>query len=527
MKRSFLFFLWAMLATCASASAQNIVYSDPDREDPRTLNFEVVGKIGGKFLIYKNARDDHFFSVYDADMKLSAKVKADFLPSRTRILGTDFLAYSDFTYFIYQYQQRNIYYVMAAKIGPDGKIMGDVAMLDTTSGMGYTANNRIYTIVNSEDKQKLGAFKISTRNEKEHVITSCVFNKELNQLEKVRIPVAMPDRNDYLGEFGLDNEGNLVCLRESAVAENESVNKVSLVIKPLGSINPTISEVKVKSIFLDDTRIKIDNLNKKILITSFFSKQKRGNIDGLYYTLWDKTNGTELLNATTVFSDEFRSDVKGEGSTKTAFNDFYLKNLILRRDGGFMMIAESAYMNSRGNNFNRWDMMNRSPFFNPYMGSSLGFGFGGGYYPYYPYGSGFNAYPWGSPWGLNSMGPNNVTRYFSDNIAIISFEPDGKMEWSNVIRKTQYDDNTDNYIGYGLLNSGDQIRFLFNIQEKRNNVLTDQALSPQGQIDRNPTIKNLERGYDFMPRHAKQTGARQAIIPCMYRGFTCFAKIDY
>ena len=119
---------------------------------------------------------------------------------------------TDFTYFIYQYQQKNIYYVMAAKIGPEGKIMGEVTMLDTTSGMGYTANNRIYTIVNSEDKQKLGAFKISTRNEKEHVITSCVFNKELNQLEKVRIPVPMPDKNDYLGEFGLDNEGNLVCL---------------------------------------------------------------------------------------------------------------------------------------------------------------------------------------------------------------------------------------------------------------------------------------------------------------------------
>jgi hypothetical protein len=96
-----------------------------------------------------------------------------------------------------------------------------------------------------------------------------------------------------------------------------------------------------------------------------------------------------------------------------------------------------------------------------------------------------------------------------------------------VIRKTQYDDNTDNYIGYGLINSGDQLRFLFNVQDKRSNILTDQSMSPKGQIDRNPTIKNLERGYDFMPKHAKQTGSRQAIIPCMYRGYTCFAKIDY
>ena len=143
-------------------------------------------------------------------MKLSNKVKLDFLPDRAKVLGTDFITYADFTYFIYQYQIKNIYYIMAAKIGADGKKMGDAMMLDTTAGMSYTANNRIYTVVNSEDKQKMAAFKVSTRNEKEHVVTSCVFDKELKQLEKVRIAIAMPDRNDYLGEFGIDNEGNLV-----------------------------------------------------------------------------------------------------------------------------------------------------------------------------------------------------------------------------------------------------------------------------------------------------------------------------
>ena len=172
MKRSFLLCLVLILGDIFSVSAQNIAYSEPDRDDPRTLNFEVIGKISGKYLIYKNARDDHFFSVYDAEMKLSNKVKLDFLPDRAKVLGTDFITYPDFAYFIYQYQIKNIYYIMAAKIGSDGKKMGDALMLDTTAGMSYTANNRIYTVVNSEDKQKMAAFKVSTRNEKEHVVTS-------------------------------------------------------------------------------------------------------------------------------------------------------------------------------------------------------------------------------------------------------------------------------------------------------------------------------------------------------------------
>jgi hypothetical protein len=231
------------------------------------------------------------------------------------------------------------------------------------------------------------------------------------------------------------------------------------------------------------------------------------------------------VNAVNTFSEEYREDARSQNSIKTAFNDFYLKNLILRKDGGFMVIAESAYMSNRGNNLNRYDYMNGSPFFNPLFGGNFMMS------PYYnSYYNPMGYYPWGGFGrfgGMNFNGINNINRYYVDNIAIMSFEPNGKMEWSNVIPKSQYDDNTDNYLGYGLLNAGDKLRFIFNIQERRNNVITDQSLSASGQIDRNPVIKNPEKGYDFMPRHAKQIGARIAIVPCMYRGYTCFSKIEF
>ena len=34
--------------------AQKIVYSEYEKEDTRRMNFEVIGKIDGNFLIYKN-----------------------------------------------------------------------------------------------------------------------------------------------------------------------------------------------------------------------------------------------------------------------------------------------------------------------------------------------------------------------------------------------------------------------------------------------------------------------------------------
>jgi len=119
-----------------------------------------------------------------------------------------------------------------------------------------------------------------------------------------------------------------------------------------------------------------------------------------------------------------------------------------------------------------------------------------------------------------------VVRYYADNIAVLSVDASGKMDWSNVIRKSQYDDNSDRYIGYGIMNTGGEIHFLFNSQEKRQMLLTDQSINPEGQVTRAPTLKNLDRGYDFMPKQAKQTGSKQIIMPCQYRNYICFAKID-
>lgn len=500
----------SLLLAFLTGSAQRIAYSEPDHDDPRTLNFEIVGKLGGNVLVYKSYRDQHFMSVYDGDMKLLEKVKLDFV-NNNRILNTDFLQYPDFVYMIYQYQRRSIMYCMAVKLDANGKRLGEPVELDSTDNINFSSSNKIYSVINSEDKQKFMIFKINTKNDRAHVLTTSLFDKDLKLVKKTRMSIPMPQRNDFLSEFTLGNDGDLVCVRESGTASNDNINKISLITKPALSDTFSLTDLKVGNIFLDDVRIKIDNVNKHYVITSFLSKQKRGNIDGLYYLLWDKKENKELLNATTLFTPEFREDARGEAATKTAFNDYFLKHIILRRDGGFIVIAESAYTSSRGNTLNRWDYLYGSPYWSPsdyyYWNSPMG------YYPWYR----------SSLYG----NPNLSNRYYADNVILLSFEPSGKMEWSNVIRKSQFDDNTDNNIGFGLLNTGGQLHFLFNVLEKRAMILSDQTISPTGQIDRNPTFKNMDKGFEFMPRHAKQVGARQAIVPCQYRGYTCFAKIEF
>ena len=192
--------------------------------------------------------------------------------------------------------------------------------------------------------------------------------------------------------------------------------------------------------------------------------------------------------------------------------DIRLKqDIIVKKDGGFLLSSECEYTTTRGNNgnLNRWD----------YLNSGSGFGNGG----FYSFGSpSYSSSPW-SRYG----GSYNITRYYADNIAIISLDSAAKLQWSNVLRKSQFSDATDGFIGYGMFNAGSQLKFLFNLQEKKQSILNEQSLTPDGQIIRSSTLKNLDLAYEFMPRNARQVGARQIIIPCMFRSFLCFAKIDY
>jgi hypothetical protein len=215
-----------------------------------------------------------------------------------------------------------------------------------------------------------------------------------------------------------------------------------------------------------------------------------------------------LLEKTLTFSDELRKEARGDANSKMAFNDYFIRNIITKKDGGFILGSEAFYTTSRSGLWNRWDYLYGSPFLSPLD-----------YYSYSPY---YNSWWWRSRY-TNSQ----AVRYHADNIVILSFNKDGNVEWSNVIRKEQFDDESDNLVSYQLMNTGSQLHFLFNQEEKRARLLNDYTIAPNGEINRNPTLKNLDRGYEFMPKYAKQVSARQMIVPCYYRNYICFAKIDY
>src|SRR5262245_15322807 len=257
--------------------AQRIVYSDPEKDDSRRMVFEIIGKIDGNFLIYKNLKSKNWITIYDNDMKEVSKVGQEFMPDE-RLVNVDFFPYTDFFYAIYQYQKKNVVHCMAAKIDGKGKKISEVIELDTTH-IGFAANDKIYSVLTSEDKSKFMVFKINSKNKQNFVITTSLFNDSLQLLKRSVINMPMDDKNDYLDEYYVDNDGDFVFAKFSR-QNSDVISRTAMVVKFAQADSFFVNELNIDKRYLDEVHIKVDNTHKRFFLTSFYYKERRGNIDG-------------------------------------------------------------------------------------------------------------------------------------------------------------------------------------------------------------------------------------------------------
>lgn len=180
-----------------------------------------------------------------------------------------------------------------------------------------------------------------------------------------------------------------------------------------------------EKIFLDELHVKVDNVHKRYFLTSFYYAKKRGDIEGFYFYVWDKTTKQSVLQNSIALGEELRREAKGDNANvKTAFNDYFIRNVIVKRDGGFLINTESYYTISRGSSWNRWNYLYGMPM-STYDYYSL-------YSPYY------------SSWYWRDRFNNRQNvRFNADNITILSFDKTGKLEWNSVIHKEQFDDESE------------------------------------------------------------------------------------
>ncbi len=496
--------MFIILFICCTASflrAQTLVYSDLNKQDNTNIYFDILGKSNNNILIYKNINRQHYIAKYDEEMQLLKTQPLDFLPQKT--FNLDFIKLPKQLIGIYQFQKNNIVYCMGFSMGTDSFSISTPTVLDTTN-IGFFDDNKIYSTTYSEDKTQILIYKRHFKNDI-YTIVAKRYNPQLKIQDSIRLALPYQSRREEFGDLNIDNKGRMVFTKESRKHSSDDIYKLEFFIKHPGADNILQTDIPLQNYFIKSPVVKADNMNNRFVLAGFCLSNQNGNVDGLY-------TATFLIDTNIMQFPQFHplpttiiSDINNTRQKEDQLDDLTPQSLILKKSGGFILIAEDYYTETNYGN-DRW---NRSNYYNSMSTLS-----NSDYYIYQPY---------------RSYQNTNQTnkRFYYNNIIILSVDSAMQLSWNAVIPKKQYDVERDNYLSYANLNAGGLLHFLFIEKDRQKDIISNHGLYADGTIKRFPTLRSNEKNVEFMPKLGKQIGSNTMIMPFTYLNKLGFAKIEF
>ena len=522
MKKSILSFFIPLFIGGQWCQAQSYVASAIEKTDKEAMQYEVLGKVGSHYWIFKNNAGISTIAQYNDQMQIVKQNDLSFLPKSLN--GLEFIASPDQVTIFYQFQVNTTVYAAVAKLNADGKLIGEPKIMDTAEKIRPGSRTKVFNLLQSDNHEKILLFSVNTTKASAIKVKTLSLNKNFELIFESEISVQSQNKKSTLSDFALDNQGNLFCLRNITLPNMAPA--VSLLYLSADGKEVIESAIVNNSLLLDDIRLKVDNAKGQVILNSFYATEKKGHVEGLYSYLWDIAAKKEILTNANRFTDFNRGAVSSRRNLKDVFDTYYLDKIATQADGSYTVIAEAADSYSNRNSyFSRWDFYWGGAFYNPFMFNYWNRPFG--FYPWARFGWGMGPWAynvWGNPFAF--YGYPTVT-YNANKIALLSFDAKGNLQWIKTIDKSQNDQNVDQFIGYGTIENQEGVHFLYHQKNKGKHELVFNSLNKQGQLEKGAVVMANEKNYEWMPRTLKQVGENEAILPYQFKNRIGFAKVQF
>jgi hypothetical protein len=234
-------------------------------------------------------------------------------------------------------------------------------------------------------------------------------------------------------------------------------------------------QVPLPNFLTASAECSFDNKNNQLVIAGLYSDKNKEKANGAFYLRLPVGASTPQVLHYEPFDEKFLSilrqkDVADDGKGVT---DSEVKQVLLRQDGGAVMVVERSHQLQRG--------------------ASSGRGF------------------WRD-------GMRLVIDYYFDDVYVLGFQPDGKPQWKTVLHKKQYSqDDEGTFSSFFLFMNADKLRFLFNDEIKYENTCSEYVLTPLGEFDRNSLLSTENQSLRLRFRDAMQLNAGECLIPSEFR----------
>ncbi|WP_124634740.1 hypothetical protein [Taibaiella sp. KBW10] len=492
MKKILLLFMF--LIGKLGSYAQTIKYSEPQDFNVAKDLFEIGGWVDDRLMIFYTQKNESFIDLYDQNMVRKAIVSLSFMPEKPKQIKL--VPMDDKIMLLYSAMTGSKEFYYAALLDKQGKLIGKPKNLDEQQQnfLGYTKIR--YQFVVSEHNQKMALFGYQIKDNKLQYHINIVDN-DLNISSSSSGKVDCKNAME-VEQALIKDDGTLVLnINDLNSSHNQSIGEAAIyTIKPVAK-NKSEAQVfpfELQGKFLSGLYIK-DDLAKanNLYFAAFYMSRSNGIIEGSYLgnvAIDGSTNG--LTNgAATPFDVSLLESYKGKD--QKLLNDYRIKDIIVKNDGGVILAAEAFYSFTRTTS---------NGMYNGY--SSMGFG---------------------------GMGMNNssYTEYNYGNILILDFKPNYETNWFNMINKNQRTtDDYGTYSSYNMLNSGAQLVFTYNNIQRNGIKLQVAALDMEGSLTEKDIAATMKSNGLWLPKLSVQTDNKELVIPVVKSNKKMsFAKLSY
>ena len=473
---------FSILFLAISAKAQFTEVSNPTKLPPKSSKFKVVGKNNDGIVVRMFGVED-VINVYGEGLKLETTKTINFKNQNGPLQHIMLNKTGAVIFYLEQDKKRSLLY--AQPVGSKFVEIGKPVLLDSIFDRKDLVASNLRYKTSVDQSYLMIYYPVFSYGKIESIKFLCV-DRALHVLYNKTVPLNRDEKELEDSKSLVDNNGNIFLLLRPE-ANNTGAQYDVLHFGAQGDFS-TYSLTTEKAIF-GDPYFEIDNKNGNLVMTTFFDARKseaEAAANGFLYASFDPANGTALKTNYTTFPKEFIAELTGrENVTNQSLFTFNVRKSVLRNDGGSLIIAESFIKDSRE-----------------------------------------QTVPVGIQPGYQSYRTTDVFQ-FNDIIAF-SVNPDGKMEWSSVMRKKQAsEDDNGTYSSFLIMNEKEKLRFIYLDDISTTGTLNEYVLSSMGKYNREVLFNQEDKDIMLLPKLGKQVSPNEVVIPSYKSNALRLVKISF
>lgn len=303
------------------------------------------------------------------------------------------------------------------------------------------------------------------------------YNDSIQILSNTRLILPQTEARLELKGLVQDRNHHLFLLLQQFKKERKGADpeRMAYSVLRIDRNNTQADELKLGSsvYYLNEVQIGYDRANHKVRMAGFYAERDRGVLQGVVTAQVQPDSMRFDTIGYSRFDQEFAQKLHSYKANKKEkeLTDYFLGDLIMRSDGGVVLLAESNYQTNQ---------------------------------TYVQYSQGFPIY-------------REVVYYHYDEVVLVSINPNGSIDWRQIIPKTQTSVSQSPYFSYSAFPVGPYVHVLFNEESRsRSNVML-YSVSNTGQVvPRNVLTSDINDAM-IIPADAKVISPNTLLLPASRR----------